>query len=147
MSIQSLVLHRESRQWPHSPKNSFSVSRSLHPSLRPAVIPPVSRNAIVFNFSQLLWLAAQPPAFPHLFPIRPLRSPHKQSLSSWPPASHQVFISKHQDWSPVPGTKELVEHSTLHFNITGPNAFQDKTTADIRPTRTSHHPVTNRAIN
>lgn len=67
-------------------------------SLSLTVIPPVSRNAVVFNFSQLLWLAAQPPAFPHLFPIRPLRSPHKQSLSLWPPASHQVSISKHGDF-------------------------------------------------
>ncbi|KAJ4947863.1 hypothetical protein JOQ06_009894 [Pogonophryne albipinna] len=49
---------------------------------------------------QLLWLAARPPAFPHLFPIRPLRSPHKQSLSPWPPASHQAFVSKHGDCSP-----------------------------------------------
>lgn len=77
---------------------SGSIPPSLPPSLSLTVIPPVSRNAVVFNFSQLLWLPAQPPAFPHLFPIRPPRSPHKQSLSLWPPASHQVSISKHGDF-------------------------------------------------
>lgn len=77
-----------------------SVSCSLHPALSLTVIPPVSRNAVVFNFSQLLWLAARPPAFPHLFSIRPLRSPHKQSRSLWPPAPHQDFISKHGNCSP-----------------------------------------------
>ncbi|TNN80498.1 hypothetical protein EYF80_009237 [Liparis tanakae] len=56
---------------------------------------------------RLLWLAARPPAFPHLFPIRPLRSPHKQSLSPWPPASHQAFVSKHGNCSPVPWTQDL----------------------------------------
>lgn len=79
----------------------LSLHLSLFTSLPPTVIPPVSRNAVVFNFSQLLWLAARPPAFPHLFPIRPLRSPHKQSLSPWPPAPHQAFISKHMDCSLV----------------------------------------------
>ncbi|KAJ8343717.1 hypothetical protein SKAU_G00310460 [Synaphobranchus kaupii] len=39
----------------------------------------VSRNAVVFNFSQLLWLSARPPACPHLLPISPWRSPHKHS--------------------------------------------------------------------
>lgn len=83
---------------------SLSLLTSLLRSFPPTVIPPVSRNAVVFNFSQLLWLAAQPPAFPHLFPIRPQRSPHKQSLSPWPPNPLPGLQIKTWDCSPVPWT-------------------------------------------
>ncbi|CAL8381025.1 unnamed protein product [Arctogadus glacialis] len=40
-------------------------------ALLPRVEERVSRNAVVSNLAQLLWLAARPPACSHLLSIRP----------------------------------------------------------------------------
>lgn len=77
---------------------SLSLSHSCLLALPCSVIPPVSRNAVVFNFFQLLWHCARPPAFPHLLPVMPHK--HGQHIktagsqpSAWPtPGTLNPFI-------------------------------------------------------
>lgn len=84
------------------PSLSSSLSHSCLLALPCSVIPPVSRNAVVFNFFQLLWHCARPPAFPHLLPVMPHKhGQHIKTAGSQPSA-----------W-PTPGTPESI-HSPLH---------------------------------
>lgn len=80
-----------------SPSLPLFLSHSCLLALPCSVIPPVSRNAVVFNFFQLLWHCARPPAFPHLLPVMPHKhGQHIKTAGSQPSA-----------W-PTPGTPEPI---------------------------------------
>lgn len=76
---------------------SLPLSPSRLLALPCSVIPPVSRNAVVFNFFQLLWHCARPPAFPHLLPVMPHK--HGQHI--------KTAGSQSSAW-PTPGTPEPI---------------------------------------
>lgn len=90
------------------PSLSSSLSHSCLFSLPCSVIPPVSRNAVVFNFFQLLWHCARPPAFPHLLPVMPHKhGQHIKTAGSQPSA-----------W-PTPGTPKSTPPKLLNPSVTG----------------------------
>lgn len=102
---------------PPSLSSSPSFSHSCLLALLCSVIPPVSRNAVVFNFFQLLWHCARPPAFPHLLPVMPHK--HGQHIktagsqpSAWPsPGTPNQFIHHHWLLKPsVTGKYTVLKH-------------------------------------